>query len=298
VTTVVPLKEAFESLTTFKPQEARKRDAEADSVISFAQRVRDWPTLERAVDQKIADQQEFVEWWNDKVTGNRHNINPSENADRGFLSVAEAEARSGITQQTVSKWRDRLQDVEVYRERLFGPSYRAALGLADARPVNNNSDNEWFTPSEYIELARTVLGEIDLDPASNAKAQEVVRAKRYFTREDSGLNKEWTGRVWLNPPYAQPLISQFVGKLVDERRVGRVDEAILLTNYCGETAWFQQAGRICDALCVPDRRIRFVNPKGVLAAPTQGQYFTYFGGDAGRFVDVFKSIGLIFTPVG
>ena len=67
-----------------------------------------------------------------------------------------------------------------------------------------------------------MLGEIDLDPASNAIAQQTVRASNYFTRDDDALAKPWEGRVWLNPPYAQPLINQFVQKLVGEFAAGRV----------------------------------------------------------------------------
>jgi hypothetical protein len=89
---------------------------------------------------------------------------------------------------------------------------------------------EWYTPPEYIELARTVLGNIDLDPASNAQAQKTVRADRYFTAADDGLTQEWRGRVWLNPPYSQPLISHFIKKLVDEVGAGNVTEAVLLTH--------------------------------------------------------------------
>jgi hypothetical protein len=62
---------------------------------------------------------------------------------------------------------------------------------------------EWYTPREYVDAAREVLGAIDLDPATSAVAQRTIQASRFFTREDDGLQHEWHGRVWLNPPYAR-----------------------------------------------------------------------------------------------
>jgi hypothetical protein len=46
-------------------------------VIDYAKRVKDWPTLEKAVDTKIDDQAEFVGWWRRAVRGDG---NPAQTA--------------------------------------------------------------------------------------------------------------------------------------------------------------------------------------------------------------------------
>lgn len=62
---------------------------------------------------------------------------------------------------------------------------------------HNSGENEWYTPAEFIEAARRVMGEIDLDPASSDIAQETVKANKYYTIDDDGLEQEWSGRVWI-----------------------------------------------------------------------------------------------------
>ena len=47
---------------------------------------------------------------------------------------------------------------------------------------------------------REGMGEIDLDPATSAEANETVLAAEFYTETDDGLKKPWRGRVWLNPP--------------------------------------------------------------------------------------------------
>lgn len=154
-------------------------------------------------------------------------------------------------------------------------------------------NNEWYTPAQYIELARECLGTIDVDPASNEFAQERVRASVFYTEETDGLSKEWVGNVWLNPPYAQPAISNFIDKMVDEWESGRVSAAIMLTHNYTDTAWFQKAARFAVAICFTRGRVRFEGPNGEVAAPTQGQAFFYFGDKPDRFHEVFSDVGFI-----
>jgi phage N-6-adenine-methyltransferase len=142
-----------------------------------------------------------------------------------------------------------------------------------------------------------VLGEIDLDPASNEIAQRTVIATRYFTPEDDGLEQEWHGRVWLNPPYHRNLLPAFVEKLVQEVRADRVQAAIMLTNNSTDTHWFKQAAAFCQEICFTQGRVRFTRPGGKEVAPTQGQAFFYFGQERDRFAAVFSKIGFGVLPV-
>jgi phage N-6-adenine-methyltransferase len=161
------------------------------------------------------------------------------------------------------------------------------------RGTFGTGENEWYTPGQHIELARQVLGTIDLDPASSHVANQTVKAERFFSQETNGLEKEWAGNVWLNPPYAQPAIAQFADKMVAEWQSGRVAAAIVLTHNYTDTAWFQTLARAAAAICFTRGRVRFVSPAGELAAPTQGQAFFYFGHEVDIFADVFGQIGFV-----
>jgi ParB family chromosome partitioning protein len=162
--------------------------------------------------------------------------------------------------------------------------------------AQGTGENEWYTPQEFIESARLVLDCIDLDPASSEIAQQQVRAERFFTLADDGLSQPWAGRVFLNPPYAQPAIQQFVEKIVREIDLGGVSEAILLTHNYTDTRWFHHAAMACDAICFTRGRIGFLSPDGKKAAPTQGQAFFYFGPRPERFQEVFVAHGFVVVP--
>lgn len=159
--------------------------------------------------------------------------------------------------------------------------------------VDTNGNDEWYTPDEYIERARRVMGGIDLDPASCELAQRIVRADKFYTMEDDGLSYPWKGRVWLNPPYSRGMVDRFVEKLCDEYECGNVTEAVLLTNNFTDTQWFHMAYRRCDIMCFTSGRIRFYNENGVSTSPTNGHAFIYFGKNADKFREVFDPLGVI-----
>jgi hypothetical protein len=146
------------------------------------------------------------------------------------------------------------------------------------------------------------MGGIDLDPATSdaQQARAAVKAKRYFTIGDDGLNQPWRGRVFLNPPYARDWIDRFVAKMLTAYRSGEMPQGILLTNSSTETKWWQQAGNSCAAVCFCKGRVRFlkVGADGTLtrgkSSPSHPHSIFYFGADPTRFVQVFSTLGLVF----
>lgn len=162
------------------------------------------------------------------------------------------------------------------------------------------ANNEWSTPPKYSESAREVMGSIDLDPASNHEAQLNVNALVYFTIDNSGLDKQWFGNVWLNPPYGRGQCEPFISKLVDEYRNGNVKQAIVLTNSAYDVAWWKRTGinEICSAVCLPDHRINFIDPETNKPADSnnKNQTFFYIGDNTSTFCEVFDQYGLCLIP--
>lgn len=88
-------------------------------------------------------------------------------------------------------------------------------------------NDEWLTPPNIIEQ----LGTFDTDPC-NAVNNPFTTAIRSYT--EGGLEKQWFGRVWLNPPfnrYERPLWMQ---KMADHN-----DGIMLVPAACETDAFYQ-----------------------------------------------------------
>lgn len=163
-----------------------------------------------------------------------------------------------------------------------------------AHVANNSGNNEWYTPEPYIAAARDAMGGIDVDPASCAIANQTVKASTFYSAEDDGLKRPWRGHVWMNPPYAQPLISQFADAVSEKYDAKEIKSACVLVNNATETAWFQRMLQSSAAVCLLKGRVRFLDPDGnPSGAPLQGQAVVYMGDNPYRFARAYGELGQV-----
>lgn len=181
--------------------------------------------------------------------------------------------------------------------------------------LHSKATPEWFTPSEYVEAARAVMGRIDLDPASCDKANETVKASQWFCKEDNALSRDWYGRVFLNPPGG--LVKEFWRYLLVQMEFGRVSEVIWIGYSLQQLQTLQtgQPGIIKEAncLCFPKARIQFtcseedrqrmqaaLDAKNLAEgkplvpwknSPTHANYIAYFGRHPDTFAIHFAQFG-------
>jgi len=177
-----------------------------------------------------------------------------------------------------------VQDIEYTEEEI-------TISASRSTGSNHTSSkmNDWYTPPEYIESVRIVLGTIHLDPATSLLAQETVKADIFYTEADNGLMPSWEGPIFLNPPYSMPEINYFVDKLLSED----ISDWIVLTNNSSDTTWFHKLAEESAAMCFTKGRVGFLNEKGEKMATRQGQCFFYKGDNPGRFKENFNEYGLI-----
>ncbi|HUC40267.1 MAG TPA: DNA N-6-adenine-methyltransferase [Gemmatimonadales bacterium] len=177
---------------------------------------------------------------------------------------------------------------------------------------------EWYTPSAFVEAAREVMGGIDLDPASHADANLIVRATQYFTEADDGLVQPWSGRVFLNPPGG--LVRAFWMALTVEQRVAQA----VWIGYSLEQLQTLQSCPVTPLdfpICITAKRIAFIenaakrtarlakvdaeNARRVAAgekprarnersdSPSHSNYITYLGPFVDRFDRTFSRFGKV-----
>lgn len=169
--------------------------------------------------------------------------------------------------------------------------------------LTSSESNEWYTPGDIAAAASRVMGGIDLDPASCAEANNLIKARAFYTIRDDGLKQPWHGKVWLNPPYGKSEENEsnqalWLARLFEFFWDRQVQQACTLVNAATGNAWFEPLWD--HPLCFPRRRIRFVAPAaaGEKHQPTHSNVIAYLGDRVDRFVEEFAQFGRIVLPRG
>jgi hypothetical protein len=127
------------------------------------------------------------------------------------------------------------------------------------RHVPRMDKDEWLTPPEIIRS----LGTFDLDPCAPIN-RPWPTATRHFTLLDNGLLQNWSGRVWLNPPYGKQT-SKWLGRLVEH------GDGIALIYARTETdLWFRMVFGVADAVMFLKGRVWFYDSTGNRAGNNGG----------------------------
>lgn len=112
---------------------------------------------------------------------------------------------------------------------------------------------EWYTPKSIFEMLGLVFM---MDPCHPGRdVVDWVPAVMVYTKEMDGFNRQWVGRVWLNPPYGEetPL---WLEKMHHYR------DGVALVFSRTDTPWFRDYVAKADAVLFLRKRVRFVDQNG------------------------------------
>ena len=115
------------------------------------------------------------------------------------------------------------------------------------------ASDDWYTP-QFIFDALAL--KFDLDPCSPGSSHWVP-ARKVITAQEDGLSRDWSGLVWMNPPFGGrngqvPWLEKFIAH----------GNGIALVAARTSAGWFHDLAPQCDALLFPKGKTKFVRPDG------------------------------------
>jgi hypothetical protein len=110
----------------------------------------------------------------------------------------------------------------------------------------------WLTPPHIL----AALGPFDLDPCAAPSPRPWPTAARHIELPEDGFAAEWSGRVWMNPPYGSEM-ARWLAKLADH------GDGIALVFARTETAMFHRhVWPRASAVLFLKGRLQFCSAKG------------------------------------
>ncbi|WP_333846883.1 DNA N-6-adenine-methyltransferase [Phaeobacter italicus] len=148
--------------------------------------------------------------------------------------------------------------------------------------------DEWYTPA-YIFHALGVR--FDLDVASPPEGPRYVPANSFYS--EKSLEREWTGFVWMNPPFGHQSTKRlWLSKFFDH------GNGIALLPDRTSAPWWQEFAPMADAVLFMSPKIKFERPDGSVGqSPGTGTTLLAAGYKAKLALMKAKSLGAVFTSL-
>lgn len=179
---------------------------------------------------------------------------------------------------------------------------------------HSSKNDRWLTPRWVVYMANQFLGQIDLDPASEAEANLTVGAKRFIGFAEDGLVADWgdASTIFINPPggkldgkyKSDPVLKPcrslpqaFLAKLIQytwETRKGLATRAVYVGFSLEQLQSLQSNPKAkkfleCCTIVIPNKRIQFELPNDLRGSvgkrsPTHANFILFYeSGD--QFLD-------------
>ena len=124
----------------------------------------------------------------------------------------------------------------------------------------SSATDDWATPQTFFDEQNAKYN-FTLDACASDSNHKVAN---YYTVEDNALIQDWTGVVWLNPPYGRE-IGKFMAKAYAESLKGA--KVVCLVPARTDTAWWHDYAAKGEVTFIRGR-LKFGNAKNSAPFPS------------------------------
>lgn len=137
--------------------------------------------------------------------------------------------------------------------------------------MGSTGDGDWMTPEWMMDLLEREFGNFDLDPCGQIDSPSYFKCKHSYLLHDAvseheeerhsvkdGLKADWTGKVYVNPPYGRGMDDWFK-KAIHECESGNCELAVFLVPARSDTEWWHNYAMKSYEVCFLNGRVPFVH---------------------------------------
>jgi len=127
------------------------------------------------------------------------------------------------------------------------------MNESDIKVMFSSETNEWATPKDFFHRLNKIYGPFDLDPCATVMN---TKCRKYFTINDNGLQKDWSGyNVFMNPPYGRK-IGRWLEKAYKESRKHNTSVVCLIPSRTDTKYWHDYCMK-ADKIMFVKGRLKF-----------------------------------------